>query len=284
MADKEDLVKYIADTLRKEIVIDAPPQRVISSSSFRKTRSRPPKKAESNNIILLLDSNNWADITDINTTTAKTKYKGNIDFYTGIIKQSKAYKTKRIYTFSSEGTLFGHPFYGSPYFIQDSVLLNQYVFSPLGIEVIIIKDTDINQVDSVIWIPLLTTTEEVYLDSSPVPYFLPLPLRLSEESIFLLTKKAKDFGLILQGEHTSWYDHNNYYLENFNKKNKSDWRFLRISYSQNWVSQCSPGKGSTIVTAQTHGMPVSQLDQRMRALATFEWEGVEYAGAIAWRI
>lgn len=43
MADKEDLARYIADTLRKEIAIDAPPQRVISSSSFRKTRSRTTK-------------------------------------------------------------------------------------------------------------------------------------------------------------------------------------------------------------------------------------------------
>lgn len=82
MADKDDLIKYIADTLRKEIVIDAPPQRVVSSSSFRKTRSRPKTKigdafgllASTNNYIngngegvitaaliaqLLKDTTNW---------------------------------------------------------------------------------------------------------------------------------------------------------------------------------------------------------------------------------
>lgn len=42
MGDREKLIKTIADTLRKELTIDAPPQRVTSSANTRKTRSRPP--------------------------------------------------------------------------------------------------------------------------------------------------------------------------------------------------------------------------------------------------
>ncbi len=41
MADKDELIKRIADTLRKELVIVAPPQRVVRSTGFKKTRSRP---------------------------------------------------------------------------------------------------------------------------------------------------------------------------------------------------------------------------------------------------
>ena len=41
MSDKDKLITTIADTLRKQLSIDAPPQRVTRSTSFRKTRSRP---------------------------------------------------------------------------------------------------------------------------------------------------------------------------------------------------------------------------------------------------
>jgi hypothetical protein len=41
VADKDELIKRIADTLRKELIIVAPPQRVIRSTGFKKTRSRP---------------------------------------------------------------------------------------------------------------------------------------------------------------------------------------------------------------------------------------------------
>ncbi len=46
MADKDELIKQIADTLRKEIAIDAPPQRVVRSTGFKKTRSRPKSDEE----------------------------------------------------------------------------------------------------------------------------------------------------------------------------------------------------------------------------------------------
>jgi hypothetical protein len=270
MGDKEKLVQIIADTLQKQLAIDAPPQRVTQSSSFKKTRSRNPPQIIETRTVLLLDGNTWKVISEINDTTARTTYKGNIKFFKGILENSKAKQTKKIYTIPRTGTFFGNTILPDSN-IQDSILLTDYVFKPLGIKIEVVQDTELDKIDSVFWLSLL---EEKYI-AGEQPFF-------PDAAVNLLIDKAKRFGMILQGEWLFWNLWDTYYFQTFYKNTK--WTFVVNLFFRDWVSQNKNSKNALVVAGSSHGIPVSELREKNHAIATFDVGGVTYAGAIAWRM
>ncbi|HEY9610566.1 hypothetical protein [Allocoleopsis sp.] len=275
MGDKEQLVKTIADTLKKELTIDAPPQRVTSSVNTRKTRSRPVPVTTGYNTVFLLDGNIWDDSSTLffnNPAYIKETFKGNIEFLQGVFKTLGADKSKKIYT--GTGTTFlGTPLPATGNPLLNSQFLKDYVLSPLGIELKSITSNELESIDSVFWMPFFqydwfNVNQEI--------------LKFSDTDIKVLTAKAKKYGLILQGELGFYYMANNYYLQNFYKQ--TDWRFTTYYYLQNWISVDKPSKGAVVKTASGSGIPVSELKDKRHAIATFDFQGTSYAGAIAWRM
>lgn len=268
MGDREKLVKTIADTLRKELTIDAPPQRVTSSVNTRKTRSHPKAQASPYNTVLLLDANIWD-----RSALQVVEGEGNANFFKGILKTLLGTKRK-VYTVKSSFFLGFEVYSSTP--VHNSSYLKDYVFSPLGIEVVPIEDSELESVDSALWLPLFRPRVDI---------------NFSEGIVNVLKAKAKKFGLILQGEHAlfpiegfdfGWRTHNNYYLKTFYQK--LDWEFPRTSYTANWTSREKNSKNMTITAGLNHGIPMTELHSQSDALATFTVRGIEYAGAIAWRM
>ena len=191
------------------------PSEILDSKKLIYRKNRPlDNKVAKGRYILIMDTNFSPPCFNRPLQESNT----NIFFEKALHILNSKYNKLYIAIGDSQNNFFGH--YLAPFFINMLSPIWNYLMSK-NKQVIFVKDTELDTVDDIFWMPLF---DPVFNTSNP--------FSLSKKQIKQIENIASKYGVILQGEWANWTFISNYYLDIFyNKYNKNKLRTDYLTYN-----------------------------------------------------